>query len=141
MDFRLLPGQNSKIILEGLKKLVQSIGFDVLDGIEGHEDKVYVSLEVEEEGSASVWKDFENSEEVHNFKNIVENVYGKRSFFSIAPGSTDANFYRNNGYCEKTIHFGPGKASLMHALDEYVEINDFINSIKVYTLFAYKYLM
>jgi len=58
----------------------------------------------------------------------------------LAPGSTDAHYYRNDGYCKETIHFGPGGATLMHANNEYIEIEDFINAIKVYTLFAYNFL-
>jgi succinyl-diaminopimelate desuccinylase len=140
MDFRLLPGQNSKIIIEGLRKLITHIGFKVKEVSEEINIDRYVSIEVFEEGSASVWKDYEKSDKVKDFKKIVEEVYGKKSFYALAPGSTDARYYRNSGYCLKTIHFGPGKAADMHAIDESIEIEDFINSILVYTLFAYQFL-
>jgi succinyl-diaminopimelate desuccinylase len=140
MDFRLLPGQNSKIIIEGLKKLITHIGLTVMDDSTEEKPESFVSLEIYEEGSASIWKDYEKSDAIKEFKIVVEKVYGKKSFFSLAPGSSDAHYYRNNGYCIKTIHFGPGKAADMHAIDESIEIEDFINSILVYTLFAYEFL-
>jgi len=140
MDFRLLPGQSSKIILEGLKKLITHIGFKVKELSEDIDIDSFVSIEVYEEGAASVWKDYENSDEIKEFKKIVEDIYGKKSFFALAPGSTDAHYYRNSGYCLKTIHFGPGKAADMHAINESIEIEDFLNSILVYTLFAYQFL-
>lgn len=140
IDFRLLPGQNSEIILEGLKKLVNHVGFKSKDDSNVEFEDSSVSLEIYNEGAASIWKEYAKSEDVHKFKEIVEKIYNQKSFYCLAPGSTDAHYYRNSGYCEKTIQFGPGKATMMHAVDENVEIQDFINSIHVFTLFAYNYL-
>jgi len=140
IDFRLLPGQNSEMILEGLRKLIENIGFKVRDASNDETEEIFVSLDIYAEGTASIWKDYDDSDAVHKFKEVVEIIYDKKSFYSLAPGSTDSHYYRNSGYCERTIHFGPGKATLMHAIDEYVEIQDFINSILVYTLFAYRFL-
>jgi len=36
--------------------------------------------------------------------------------------------------------FGPGNGSHAHKTNEYVEIQDYLNAIKVYTLFAYSFL-
>ena len=140
IDFRLLPGQNSGIILKGLEKMVADLGFNLKDASAQSNQESYISFEVVEEGEPSIWKEYEQSQELSQFKEIVEEVYGKKSFFSLAPGSTDAHYYRNSKYCEKTIHFGPGKAADMHAIDESIEIEDFMNSILVYTLFAYRFL-
>jgi len=139
IDFRLLPGQTSEMIIIGLTQLINDIGFNVnntpTENLSGE-----VFLEIYREGTSSVWEDYNNSQIAKEFKNIVENIYDKKSFFFLAPGSTDAHFYRNSGYCKETLHFGPGNVRLLHATNEYVEIQDFINSIKVYTLFAHKFL-
>jgi succinyl-diaminopimelate desuccinylase len=141
IDFRLLPGQDSKMILEGLKKLINEIGFDVKTKPEEKPaEEVFVYLEIFNEGASSIWKDYDKSEAVKDLKKIVEKVYGRKSFYFLSMGATDAHFYRNSKYCESTIHYGPGSAGQMHAVDEHIEIQDFINAIKVYTLFAYNYL-
>ena len=56
------------------------------------------------------------------------------------PGSADAKYLRNEGYCPQTILFGPGKARNAHTIDENIEILDFVRAIKVYTIFAYRFL-
>ncbi|UCD01644.1 MAG: M20 family metallopeptidase [Promethearchaeota archaeon] len=141
IDFRLLPGQNSEMILNGLKKLINDIGFEVKDKpLEKPAEEIFVYLEIYNEGASSLWKEYNKSQTVKNLEKIVENVYGREPFYWISMGATDAHFYRNSKYCETTIHFGPGSATQMHAIDEHIEIQDFINAIKVYTLFAYNYL-
>ena len=139
IDFRLLPNQTSEMIIIGLTQLINVIGFKVNSTpTENLSGEVY--LEIYREGTSSVWEDYKNSQIAKEFKIIVENIYDKKSFFFLAPGSTDAHYYRNSGYCKETLHFGPGNARLLHATNEYVEIQDFINSIKVYALFAHKFL-
>ena len=138
IDFRLLPDQTSEMIMKGLEQFIQSIGYEVSN--DNTKNGIDVYLEIQNEGAASIWKDFSESIKVIEFKKIVEEIYSKKSFYFLAPGSTDAHYYRNNGYCKQTIHFGPGSAGSMHALNENIEIQDFLNSIKVYALFAYKYL-
>ncbi|MFX1393385.1 MAG: M20 family metallopeptidase [Promethearchaeota archaeon] len=140
IDFRLLPGQTTEMILDGLKKLINHIGYSVYDKIGDKTEDIFVYLEIYHEGAASIWKDFKGSEVLNGFKKIVEKIYKKKPFYFLAPGATDAHFYRNSGYCKETIHFGPGNARSMHAKDEYVEIQDFFNAIKVYSLFAYNFL-
>ena len=139
IDFRLIPGQTSEMIINGLTQLINDIGFKVNNApTENLPEEVYI--EIHGEGASSVWEDYNKSQIAKEFKNIVENIYDKKSFFFLAPGATDAHFYRNNGYCKETLHFGPGNARLLHATNEYIEIQDFINSIKVYALFAYNFL-
>jgi len=139
IDFRLIPGQTSEMIINGLTQLITDIGFKVNNSPnENLPGEVY--LEIHSEGASSVWKEYNKSQATKELQKIVENIYGKIPFFFLAPGSTDAHFYRNSGYCKETIHFGPGNARLMHATNENIEIRDFINSIKVFALFAYNFL-
>ncbi|MFW9825081.1 MAG: M20/M25/M40 family metallo-hydrolase, partial [Candidatus Thorarchaeota archaeon] len=61
-------------------------------------------------------------------------------FYLLYPPSADAHYLRNTGYCPQTVLFGPGSAGTAHATNEYIEVQDFVNAIKVYTLFAYNFL-
>ena len=140
MDFRLLPGQNKDMILDALKKLINDIGYEVKEKSTGLPEEYFFHLEVEEASEPSYWSDWENSKDLKNFYGIVERCYNKTPFYFLLPASADANFLRNTNYCKNTIIFGPGIGTTAHAVDEYVEIEDFINAIKVYTLFAYNFL-
>ncbi|MFW9952402.1 MAG: M20 family metallopeptidase, partial [Candidatus Thorarchaeota archaeon] len=80
IDFRLLPNQTSSTILEGLKKLIIEIGFNVNDPSKEAKQEIYVNLEIVEEGAASIWKGYERSQEVQVFKELVEEIYGKKCF-------------------------------------------------------------
>jgi acetylornithine deacetylase len=48
-------------------------------------------------------------------------------------GAADTRFLINNGDTP-TVIFGPGPTAVMHANDEYVDIDDYITAIKVYAL-------
>ncbi|MFX1490038.1 MAG: M20/M25/M40 family metallo-hydrolase, partial [Promethearchaeota archaeon] len=80
------------------------------------------------------------SSALKDFYNIVEKVYEKKPIYFFLPASADAVHYRNTGFCESAIIFGPGIAATAHAINEYMELQDFINAIKVYSLFAYDFL-
>ena len=140
MDIRLLPGQTIDTVIKGLKKIITDIGYPIKENSLDTSEGVYVSLEIEEAGEPSFWKDWESSEILKNLYNIVEKVYQKKPFYFLLPASADAVWLRNTNYCPETVIFGPGIGTSAHAVDEYVEIQDFINAIKVYTLFAYNFL-
>lgn len=140
IDFRLLPGQTAEMVLSGLTDLINHIGYEVKSENVAKLDEIYVYMEIFAEGASSFWKDYENSQPLNDFKAIIEKIYNRKSFYFLAPGATDAHYYRNDGYCLQTAQFGPGSISLAHSIDEFIEIEDFINAIKVYTLFAYNFL-
>ena len=48
-------------------------------------------------------------------------------------GTADTRFLINNGDTP-TVIFGPGPTAVMHANDEYVDIDDYMTVIKVYAL-------
>lgn len=140
MDFRLLPGQTKEMILDALKKLINEIGYEVKDEPKGLSDEPYFNLEVEGASEPSYWNDWENSKDLKNFYDIVEKCYNKKPFYFLLPASADASILRNTNYCRNSIIFGPGVGTTAHSIDEYIEIEDYINAIKVYTLFAYNFL-
>ena len=92
----------------------------------------YVEIEISQLSDPSYWKDWESSKEIHEFKALVDEIYGKKSFFMMFPATSDAHYIRNSGYCPQTILFGPGRGATAHAVNESVEIEDYLNAIKVY---------
>ncbi len=60
-------------------------------------------------------------------------VTGKDPEISGRQGAADTRFLINNGDTP-TVIFGPGPTSVMHANDEYVDIDDYMTAIKVYAL-------
>jgi len=141
IDFRLLPGQKVDTILNALKKLIEEdLGYIVKNQIAGASKDVCVVLEIFNASEGSYWKQWEKSQDLKEFYNIVEAVYEKKPFYFLLPASADAHYLRNDGYCPQTILFGPGSMGTAHAIDEYIEIQDFINSIKVFTLYAHNFL-
>jgi acetylornithine deacetylase/succinyl-diaminopimelate desuccinylase-like protein len=93
--------------------------------------------------SASVFENYKDSEDLTMFSEIVGEVYGIEPFNLFFPATTDARLYRTEidpPFCPQTIVFGPGYLKDAHQIDEKVNIQDFINAIKIYTLFAYDFL-
>lgn len=141
IDFRLLPGQKEKDIINGLSELIKNeVGFDIREEPIGNPEDIFVYLEIISASEGSYWEDWENSKILQFFYKLVSEIYQKKPFYFLYPPSADGHYLRNNGFCPQTILFGPGRAGTAHTTNEYVEIQDFINAIKVYTLFAYKFL-
>lgn len=141
LDVRLLPGQKVEPIIEALKKLIRDdVGYLVKEDSTSPPGEVFVKIEIITASEGSYWENWEESDELNDFYKLVETIYEKKPFYFLLPASADAHYMRNDGYCPETILFGPGKARTAHAIDENIEILDFIRAIKVYTIFAYKFL-
>jgi len=141
IDIRLLPGQKVDPIMNALKKLVEEdLGYIVKNQILGASKDVCVVLEIINASEGSYWKQWEDSVDLQEFYDLVESVYEKKPFYFLLPASADAHYLRNDGFCPQTIIFGPGKGRTAHAVNEYIEILDFIRAIKVYAIFAYRFL-
>ncbi|MFX1389538.1 MAG: M20 family metallopeptidase [Promethearchaeota archaeon] len=141
IDFRLLPEQKIEPILDALKKIIEEeIGYNVKSTPTGAPEEIFVYLEIKQYSEPSYWRDWKKSSLLKKFRNIAEKIHKKKPFFLLFPASADASHLRNEGYCAETIIFGPGSGSSAHSTNEYIEIKDFIDAIKIYTLFAYSYL-
>jgi succinyl-diaminopimelate desuccinylase len=140
MDFRLLPGQTTKMVLEALGKVISNLGYKIKDEPIGEPEEIFVYLEVLKDAVPSYWEEWNTSTELNHFSDIVEKIRKKRPIPFFFPASADASHYRNSGYCPSTILFGPGMATRSHAVNEYIEIQDYIEAIKIFTLFAYSFL-
>ncbi len=140
IDFRLLLGQTTEMVLTALRKLADNLGYKVKNEPSGAPEEIFVYFEVIAESEASYWKNWKDSEALNNLKEIVNKIYNRKPVFLLFPAGADTSFYRNNGYCPATVLFGPGNAGTAHSVNENIEIQDFIKAIKVYTIFAYKFL-
>ncbi len=141
LDVRLLPKQKSETIMKALQKLIEEdLGYVVKDQSTATSKEVFVELEIITDSEGSYWSQWEDSVDLQEFYDLVETIYEKKPFYFLLPASADGHYMRNNGYCPQTILFGPGKGRTAHAIDENIEILDFIRAIKVYAIFAYKFL-
>ena len=141
LDIRLLPKQKSETIMKALQKLIEEdLGYLVKDQSTVISKKVFVELEIITDSEGSYWSEWEDSVDLQEFHDLVETIYEKKPFYFLLPASADAHYLRNDGFCPQTIIFGPGKGRTAHAIDENIEILDFIRAIKVYAIFAYKFL-
>ncbi|MFX1355521.1 MAG: M20 family metallopeptidase [Promethearchaeota archaeon] len=141
IDFRLLPNQDPNDILKALKKLIEEdIGYPLKDPLVKSVDDIYVDLKILQQSEGSYWKTWEESSTLKELQKTIDDVYEKNSFFTLMPQSADSNYLRNDGFCPQTVIFGPGKGSSVHAANEFIEIEDYLKAIKVFTLFAYHFL-
>ena len=141
IDVRLLPGQKISSIVNGVKELIsKETGYEVRDELDGKIGEPFVYLEIKDASEGSYWEGWEESGDVKKLYEIIQTVYAKKPFYLLMPASADAHYIRNSGICPQTVLFGPGRGEKAHSVDEYIEIEDFINGIKVYSLFAYNFL-
>ena len=141
IDVRLLPGQEVNSIINGLKQLIKKeTSYNVKDQLGEESNEIFVYIEPLDASEGSYWKEWEESDILKTLYNIIEKAYNKKPFYLLLPASADAHYIRNSGICPQTVLFGPGRGEKAHSANEYIEIEDFINSIKVYTLFAYEFL-
>ena len=141
LDVRLLPKQKSETFMRALQKLIEEdIGYPVKEQSTVTSNEVFVELEIITDSEGSYWSEWEDSVDLKNLYALVETIYETKPYYFLLPASADAHHLRNEGYCVQTVLFGPGKGRFAHAVNEYIEILDFIQAIKVYTIFAYRFL-
>lgn len=75
-----------------------------------------------------------DNELVRAYQQGVKNVVGHDSHFKLSPGFDDQRFVVLNGHIDTCIIYGPGVLNMAHLPDEYVPINDLVNSAKVMAL-------
>ncbi|MBD3227187.1 MAG: ArgE/DapE family deacylase [Candidatus Lokiarchaeota archaeon] len=139
-DFRLLPGQKVEDTVRGVEKLIQDLGYEVKDSKDASDDEIYVSIKLKDQSEPSLIDNL-NYEIIDILKKSYNDIYGKKSYLMLMPATTDARFFRNIGFCPQTIVFGPGAATLAHAVNEYIEIKDLINATKTYAITAARFLI
>lgn len=82
-----------------------------------------------------------NSPVVQATANAIKDVLGKDPDFICSPGTYDQKHIDRIGNLKDCIAYGPGILELAHQPDEYVEVEDMLNSAKVMAQAAYNLLM
>jgi len=129
VDIRTVPGQKHTGIQKSLAAIIDDLGsqdsnFDVT--LEYLADKPVVSMGKGEPivvAAASVYQD----------------VTGKPAVYNGVPGATDGTFLRDLKGIPCLVN-GPGPRHLPHQTDEYVEIDELIESAELYLLTALRFL-
>jgi acetylornithine deacetylase len=65
------------------------------------------------------------------FARAWEEVCGTKAVIAGSPAGCDSRVWRNIARCP-TVQFGPGKLQQCHAVDEYLEVESFLQAIQVY---------
>ncbi len=71
----------------------------------------------------------------------IEKILGKKAEFICSPGTYDQKHIDRIGHLKDCIAYGPGILELAHQPDEYVVVEDMLNSAKVMATAAYNLLM
>ena len=129
VDIRTIPGQNHKEIKESLGDILKELGTQDPDfnvTMEYLADKPVVSMGKDEPiviTAAQVFRD----------------LTGKEPLYNGVPGATDGTYLRDVKGIPCLVN-GPGPRHIPHQTDEYVEIDELIESLKLYVLTTYRFL-
>ena len=83
----------------------------------------------------------ENAPVVTATSNAIEEILGKKPDLVCSPGTYDQKHIDRIGNLKDCIAYGPGILELAHQPDEYVVVDDMVNSAKVMARAAYDLLM
>ncbi len=113
---------------ENLDDVKQEV-FDLLESIKSNRaDFQYQIRDIMEVLPALTDK---NSPVVKAVANSIKSVLGRPAEFVISPGTYDQKHINRIGHLQDCIAYGPGMLDLAHIPDEYVIIDDMIESAKV----------
>jgi succinyl-diaminopimelate desuccinylase len=121
-----------------------------LDVVKGEISEILCELETSREGFKYEIRDIlevvpsmtdKNAPVVKATAAAIEEVLGKVPDFVCSPGTYDQKHIDRIGKLKDCIAYGPGILELAHQPDEYVVIEDMINSSKVMAASAYNLLM
>ena len=94
-----------------------------------------------------VWRGADDPTLVPKDTDLVETFFasgktylGKEMEFSVSPGMDDQKYVVQKGKLEKCIVYGPGRLTLAHKADEYVNIEEMKTAAKIMALSAVKLL-
>ena len=121
-----------------------------LDQVKGEVIDILHKLETSREGFKYEIRDMlevipsmtdENSPVVQATAEAIKDVLGKTPEFVCSPGTYDQKHIDRIGKLKDCIAYGPGILELAHQPDEYVVVEDMLNSAKVMAQSAYTLLM
>ncbi|OQY51765.1 MAG: hypothetical protein B6230_04070 [Desulfobacteraceae bacterium 4572_89] len=129
VDIRTIPSQNHEKIKQQLQGILDKLAADDPDfhaQIKFIADKPVVSMEKDEPivmVAAEAYKD----------------ITGKEPVYNGVPGATDGTFLRDLKGIPCLVN-GPGPRHMPHQTDEYVDIEELFESLKIYLLSCFRFL-
>jgi succinyl-diaminopimelate desuccinylase len=128
LDIRTVPGQDHGVLRKQMEEIIEKLG---------KEDPYFkATLEVIEERP---WTETDKENEiVVAVAEAYQGVTGKAPVYNGVPGATDGTFLHLAGIPIITI--GAGNRHIPHHVDEYVKIDELIETAKIYTLAALRFL-
>jgi len=133
LDIRTVPGQEH----EGIKRQIQGILDDFSSQFKEGDDKFTATMEVLDDRP---WTETSRDElVVKSIAKAYRNVMNAEPIYNGVPGATDGTFIQ----CQKGIPVivtGAGNREVPHQVDEWCELDDIIETSKIYTLTALYYL-
>ncbi len=120
VDRRLIPEENAEFAYEEI--------IEVIDELRKVDPKLMINAELKTEAQAAVTS--ENSQICQSLARAHRQIVGREPKFYISPGFEDLRFLVNQARIP-TMSYGPGTLRLAHAPDEYVLVDDLVNTTKV----------
>ena len=129
IDIRTVPGQDHKEIKESLDLILKELG--------SHDPDFKVTLEyLADKPVVSMGKD---EPIVVCAAEAYRDIVGKGPVYNGVPGATDGTYLRDQKGIPCLVN-GPGPRHMPHQTDEYVEIDELIESAKLYLLTSCRFL-
>ncbi len=121
IDRRFLPEEN----IDNVRNEVH----DLLDKVQGEREKFTYSIRDMHEVLPSMTD--KGAPVVTTVSNAIEQVLGKQPEYVVSPGTYDQKHIDRIGRMKNCIAYGPGILDLAHQPDEYIAVQDMIDSAKV----------
>lgn len=80
----------------------------------------------------------EDHEVVQAFREAGKEVLGRAMGINVSPGMTDQRHVVKSGGVRQAIVYGPGRLTQAHKVDESIDMNEFVEAVKIMTLAALK---
>lgn len=128
LDVRLIPELDVNDFKKSLDKIIENVT-----------DKFNIEINYEVIDSRPPVKVDKNTEIVQIMKNSYEYVTGKPAVFAGVPGSTDGTIISDKLKIPVVV-CGPGSVTAPHQIDEYIDIFEIKESIRIYITSIINYL-
>ncbi len=129
VDIRTVPGQDHKEIKEDIGNILKELGnqdHDFNVTIDYLADKPVVSMGKDEPIVLTATE-------------VYRDLTGKEPVYNGVPGATDGTYLRDLKGIPCLVN-GPGPRHMPHQTDEYIEIDELVESAKLYLLTTYRFL-
>ena len=129
VDIRTIPGQDHQTVKRELQ--------ETLDRLAGADPDFHARIEfIADKPVVSIEKD---EPIVRVTARAYRDITGKAPVYGGVPGATDGTFLRALKGIPCLVN-GPGPRHLPHQTDEYVKIEELVESLRIYLLSAFRYL-